>query len=327
VHRPVRLQREPITQKTFNVFITDDGLGGADDGASETFNVLLNNAYGAVVDGKGSVQVTITDNDSANAINNPVDDAAFFVRQHYIDFLNREPDPSGLAFWTNQITECEARPQAERQPCRELRRINVSAAFFLSIEFQETGFLVNRLHAASFGDFPASLSLREFVLGTRSLGRDVVVGAPGWEQTLESNKQAFLNFWVARPEFVTIYAGKNSDEYVNTLFANAGVTANQETTLRAQLIAGLESGTETRASALRKVAESSTVSSRLTNPSFVLVQYMGYLRRGPNEVPDSNFDGFDFWLSNLDQFNCDFQAAEMVKAFISSTEYRNRFGK
>ena len=315
------------TQKTFTVFITDDGLAGADDGASETFNVLLNNAYGAVVDGKGSVQVTITDNDSANAINNPVDDAAFFVRQHYIDFLNREPDAPGLAFWTNQITECEARPQAERQQCLEVRRINVSAAFFLSIEFQQTGFLVNRLHATSFGDFPESLSLREFVLGTRSLGLNVVVGAPGWEQTLESNKQAFLNFWVARPEFVTIYGGKTSDDYINTLFANAGVTASQEATLRAQIIAGLDNGTETRASALRKVAESPAVSSRLINPSFVLVQYMGYLRRGANEVPDSNFDGYNFWLNKLNQFGGNFQDAEMVKAFISSGEYRLRFGK
>jgi len=302
-------------------------LGGADDGASETFNVLLNNAYGAIVDGKGSVQVTITDNDVVSATNNPINDAAFFVRQHYIDFLNREPDPSGLAFWTNQIAECESRPVAERQTCREVRRINVSAAFFLSIEFQQTGFLVNRLHAASFGDFPASLSLREFVVGTRSLGRDVVVGAPGWEQTLESNKQAFLDFWVARPEFVTIYGGKTSADYVNTLFANAGVTANQEATLRTQLIAGLDSGTETRASALRKVAESPAVSSRLINPSFVLVQYMGYLRRGPNEIPDSNFDGYNFWLNKLNQFNGDFQAAEMVKAFINATEYRGRFGK
>jgi Tol biopolymer transport system component len=315
------------TQKTFTVFITDDGLGGADDGASEAFNVLLNNAYGAVVDGKGSVQVTITDNDVVSATNNPVDDAAFFVRQHYIDFLNREPDPSGLAFWTNQITECESRPQAERQPCRETRLINVSAAFFLSIEFQETGFLVNRLHAASFGAFPASLSLREFVLGTRSLGRDVVVGAPGWEQTLESNKQAFLNFWVARPEFVNIYGGKTSDDYVNTLFANAGVTTDQETTLRSQLIAGLDNGSETRASALRKVAESPAVSSRLLNPSFVLVQYMGYLRRGPNEIPDSNFDGYNFWLNKLNEFGGNFQNAEMVKAFINSGEYRGRFGK
>lgn len=315
------------TEKTFSIFITDDGLGGADDGASETFNILLNNAYGAAVDGTGSARVTITDNETVSATTNAVDNAQFFVRQHYVDFLNREPDQSGLQFWTNQIIECESRPLAERQGCREVRRVNVSAAFFLSIEFQETGFLVSRLHAASFGDFPASLSQRDFFLGTRFLGRDVVVGATGWEAKLEANKQAFLSFWITRPEFMATYAGKTNEDYVNTLFANAGVTVTQETTLRAQLITGLGNGTETRASALRKIAESATVSSRLFNPSFVLVQYMGYLRRQANETPDSNLDGYNFWLGKLNQFNGDYQAAEMVKAFITSGEYRGRFGK
>jgi uncharacterized delta-60 repeat protein len=315
------------TQKTFTIFITDDGLGGADDGPSETFNVLLNNAYGAAVDGTGSARVTITDNDTASASTNAIDNAQFFVRQHYVDFLNREPDQSGLQFWSSQLVDCESKPVAERQPCRDVRRINVSAAFFLSIEFQETGFLVSRLHAASFGDFPASLSQRDFFLGTRFLGRDVVVGATGWEAKLEANKQAFLSFWVTRPEFMAIYAGKTNEDYVNSLFATAGVTTSQETTLRAQLITGLANGTETRASALRKIAESATVSSRLLNPSFVLVQYMGYLRRHANETPDSNLDGYTFWLAKLNQFNGDFQAAEMVRAFILSSEYRGRFGK
>jgi hypothetical protein len=126
---------------------------------------------------------------------------------------------------------------------------------------------------------------------------------------------------------MAIYAGKSNDEHVNTLFVNAGVTTSQETTLRAQLIAGLGNGTETRASALRKIAESSTVSNLLLNPSFVLVQYMGYLRRQANEAPDSDFGGYNFWLGKLNQFNGDFQAAEMVKAFILSSEYRARFGR
>jgi hypothetical protein len=67
----------------------------------------------------------------------PIDDPRFFVRQHYLDFLNREPDAAGLAFWTNEITSCGSDAQ-----CVEVKRINVSAAFFLSIEFQQTGYLV-----------------------------------------------------------------------------------------------------------------------------------------------------------------------------------------
>ena len=62
------------------------------------------------------------------------------------------------------------------------------------------------------------------------------------------------------------------------------------------------------------------------NRAFVLMQYFGYLRRNPSDPPDTNFDGFNFWLAKLDQFNGNSIEAEMVKAFITSTEYRQRFG-
>src|SRR5207253_1440930 len=90
--------------------------------------------------------ITITDNDALNGTN-PIDLESFFVRQHYVDFLNREPDKSGFGFWINEITSC-----ATSAACIEVKRINVSAAFFLSIEFQQTGYLVERLYKASYGD-------------------------------------------------------------------------------------------------------------------------------------------------------------------------------
>jgi len=48
--------------------------------------------------------------------------------------------------------------------------------------------------------------------------------------------------------------------------------------------------------------------------------------RNPNDAPDGNFDGYNFWLTKLSQFNGNYINAEMVKAFLSSTEYRRRFG-
>ena len=78
--------------------------------------------------------------DTVTPILDPINDAQFFVHQHFLDFLNREPDTDGLAFWTNEITSCGADAQ-----CIDVKRINVSAAFFLSIEFQNTGYLVERM--------------------------------------------------------------------------------------------------------------------------------------------------------------------------------------
>jgi hypothetical protein len=88
----------------------------------------------------------------------------------------------------------------------------------------------------------------------------------------------------------------------------------------------MKNGTEVRASVLRKVAENAAFARQESNRAFVLIQYFGYLRRNPNDAPDTNFAGYNFWLSKLNQFNGDFIAAEMVKAFISASEYRQRFG-
>ena len=105
------------------------------------------------------------------------------------------------------------------------------------------------------------------------------------------------------------------------------------------MLNGLASGAETRATVLRKAAENPSVARAQFNAAFVYMQYAGYLRRHPSEAPDTDFTGFDFWLAKLDSFTLPgedardegtairrAQRAEMVKAFLSSLEYRRRFG-
>ncbi len=125
--------------------------------------------------------------------------SSFFVRQHYIDFLNREPDASGLAFWVGEIENCTPKPE-----CTEIKRINVSAAFFLSIEFQETGYLVYRFYKAAYGDIPNTpvpVTFNEFLPDTQQIGKGFVVGAPGADQVLENNKVAYAQDFVTRSRF------------------------------------------------------------------------------------------------------------------------------
>jgi hypothetical protein len=55
------------------------------------------------------------------------------------------------------------------------------------------------------------------------------------------------------------------------------------------------------------------------------MQYFGYLRRNPDDAPDLNFVGFDFWLTKLNSFGGNYNQADMVKSFITSTEFRSRF--
>ena len=189
-----------------------------------------------------------------------------------------------------------------------------------------------RFYAASFGRRP---TLREFLSDTQEVGRGVVFGQPGADQLLEANRVAFANNWVTRTGFQTQYNALSNTDYVNTLMTNGGAAAGDETTLRTQLINGLNANpaTETRATALRKVCDSKTVFNKQYNAAFVLLQYIGYLRRDPDT------GGFNFWLSKMngstqageDATNPDVALlrvtrAQMVEAFIDSDEYRQRFG-
>jgi hypothetical protein len=95
------------TAKTFRVFITDD----VHVETNETLNLALSNpTAGTALGSPASATVTINENDSAATASNPIDNTAFFVRQHYVDFLNREPDADGLAFWSSNIESSGASP-------------------------------------------------------------------------------------------------------------------------------------------------------------------------------------------------------------------------
>ena len=300
------------TTKSFTVFITDDNyLEG-----SESLTLVLTNPQGFELGDHSTASLTVDDNDLAPSDSNPVDGANFYVRQHYVDFLNREPDSPGLSFWTNELIACG--PDAS---CTDNRRQHVSAAFFLSIEFQQTGYMVYLMQRASYGNMPR---YREFLRDTQEIGRDFVVGVPGWEALLEAKKQAFIQEWMNRQSFKALYDGKSDADFVDALFTNAGVS---DLTTQNSLIAGLQGGSETRGSVLRKMTELQAFSEKEFNPAFVLMQYFGYLRRNPDDGPDNNLDGFNFWLNKLNEHNGDFVSAEMVRAFINSIEYRQRFGQ
>ena len=156
------------TSKTINIPIVDDSYAEG----LETFSIGLSDPTGdgAVLFPPSAATIRITDNEAVNGAN-PIDQANYFVRQHYVDFLNREPDPAGLAFWSNQITECQ---QPGATCSAEVRRINVSAAFFLSIEFQETGYFVYRTYKTSYGNVagtPVPVTLAEFLPDTQQIGQ------------------------------------------------------------------------------------------------------------------------------------------------------------
>jgi hypothetical protein len=314
--------------KTVSILISDDSYAEG----PETIAVSLSNPVGATLGSQSTATTVINDNDGSTGPN-PIDHPGFFVRQNYLDFLNREPDTNGLNFWTGTFTQCGSDPQ-----CIEVIRINVSAAFFLSIEFQNTGYLVERIYKASYGDAAGTstfngphplpvpmVRLDEFLVDTQEIARGVVVNQGDWQAQLENNKQAFTEAFVQRPRFTSAFpASMSAIQFVDQLNSNAGnpLSASE----RIQLFNELGGHTKTRAQVLRAVAEHPNLYASEFNRAFVLMQYFGYLRRNPNDPQDNDYTGYDFWLVKLNQFGGNYHGAEMVKAFISSIEYRQRFG-
>ena len=272
---------------------------------------------------------------------NPIDDARTFVFWQYKDFLRRDPDAPGWDHWTGEITMCSDpanRFAGETEPqCIERKRANTSAAFFLSPEFSNMGYFVLRVYRGSLGRMPhfgGDLTpSSEFTRDAATVGQGIVVNNSLSPSVINANKQAFVNEFVTRSEFQSIYGSLNNTQYVDKLFQTTGVTPSG--TDRQALIDGLNGGSETRASVLFKVVDgTNTITDgalqfqttygkafydNLFNAAFVQMEYFGYLQRDPDD------GGYNFWLGKLNQFG-NWVDAQMVLAFIKSPEYRSRFG-
>lgn len=238
-----------------------------------------------------------------SALPNPDDDPQFFVRQHYRDFLGRAADQAGMDYWVGQINQC-----GTDLNCIRSHRLGVSAAFFIEMEFQDTGSFVYRLYKSALGRSP---DFHEF-----TEDRNQTVGGAN----LEARKQSLSLALVQRPEFVQRYPlSKNAAQFVDTLLATSDVDLSAQ---QATLIGMFDGTNAGRAAIVRLVADSPAFSQGKYNEAFVLMQYFGYLKRDPDQ------GGYAFWLNvlNSSRPNAPSGYRAMVCAFLNSTEYQLRSG-
>jgi hypothetical protein len=331
------------TSRTFNVLITLDNYVEG----TETLNLTLSNPTGDAVLGVPSAAILSILDDASQPPTNPIDSAGNFVRSLYHDILSREPDPAGLAFWTDNIEKCN--DQAHRPAgqtvalCIDKQRESTAIAFFMSPEFQMAGGFVFHLYKGSLtgtpnydggspGRFPTFL---EFTRDMGQVSEGIVVNGQISGPVVEANRNRLAAEFVLRPEFVAKYGGLNNTLYVQELFNTTGIASTAAE--KQALVDGLTNGTETRANVLRKIVDGTVVNNEANVPFtttygqafynqeyrrvFVYMEYIGFLRRNPDAA------GFNFWLGKLNFFNGDPFQAEMVRSFILSPEYRSRFGQ
>ncbi|HXD29585.1 MAG TPA: SBBP repeat-containing protein [Pyrinomonadaceae bacterium] len=319
--------------KTFRALISEDAYLEA----SETFNIVLSNPIGGGVGSPGSATVTIVDDDTVDPpIVNPTDDANIFVRQHYHDFLSREGDTAGIAFWTNVITQC-----GSNQTCINNKRVDVSNAFYFENEFQQTGAYVYRVYRESFGNNqpfpnpnpdPANPGEEKKVPLYLPFMRDRARVRGGAQ--LAQLQLDFATLFVQRAEFLSKYpATLDGPGFVDAVLATISNDLGANLTSQRQALINLfnqgSSVTAGRANVIYRLADDNTgnpINNRALidaeyNRAFVYTAYSGYLRR------NADMPGFLFWLGQVNSAPLRDVAKQhaMVCAFITAAEYQNRF--
>jgi len=282
-------------QKIVYISIIDDAYAEGD----ETFSFQLSNADGATLGTPGKATITIHDNDQTNGVN-PVDDTDFFVRQLYLDFLNREPEPKGLADWHSILANCPPGSAA-------CDRIEVASAFFRSSEFQQRGYFIYRFYSV-VGKVPLN---NEFMPDLAKVSGFLT------DEQLEANKSAFVNEFMARPDFQNKYGVTLNDPtaFVSELLNTVGLPNHPSKQI---WIDALTNGGMTRAQVLRGLIESREMYQKYYSESFVVMSYFGYLRRTADSL-------YLQWVQTLEASGgTDYRL--MVNGFLNSLEYRRRFG-
>lgn len=303
------------TSKSFLIPIINDVWSEG----SETFGVTLSNATGAGLGTPATAVITINDNEPVipplTGVLNPYFATPFFIRQHYLDFLSREPEVGEP--WSGILNGC---PNVNNDPSCD--RLFVSQSIFGSQEFQLKGYYNYRFYKVAFNRLPL---YQEIVVDMRK-----VTGTT--QQDTFNRKAQFANDFVLRTEFANQYNALSNTQYVNTLMNRYSLSAittsdpsNPDTgglvTLTIQdLIDRLNGvgGTMTRAQVLRAIVDSQNVFTQEFIPGFVALQYYGYLRRFPDP------GGYNSWLTYMNAHPNDFRT--MVNGFMNSDEYRKRFG-
>jgi hypothetical protein len=230
------------------------------------------------------------------------DDNDAFIEQHYLDFLQRFPEPSGLAGWLSVLNNCHNQGRLGSTDPR-CDRVEVSSAFYRSPEFRSRGYLVYKAYASSLGRFP---HYGEFMPDLAKIS-----GFQTAEQE-EANKVALFNEFITRAEFKNKYDSfTDAAAFVNAVLTTAGVTTSNKDAL----ISALRAGQKSRAQVVREIAESPEVDGRFFNEAFVVMMYFGYLRRDPDAL-------YQTWVNKL---NTTGNYRDMVFGFVYSPEYRDRY--
>jgi hypothetical protein len=184
----------------------------------------------------------------------------------------------------------------------------------LVTEFDQWGFPLYLFYKVSYGRLPR---YAEFIADAQATGSGVTLLGLDWESHLQNNFQSFAAHWTGSAAFKKTFANKSAEEYVNQLFANAGVKPDEAQ--RSELVEELRQTGDARPVVLWKVISNEAVVRHERNTALLLLHYFGYLRRNPDDPPDNDWTGFNYWRTELEKSG---DPARVTRAFMLSGEYK-----
>ena len=181
-------------------------------------------------------------------------------------------------------------------------------------EYRPWSQAIYRLYLASYGTMPRYAELVPDVI---AIGRGIAVSTLDDQGgKLEDNLRQFASEWIERPRFKAIYDTTTDEAFVNRLAAHTGLALTEAE--RNELVQKVRDRMTTRADALLSVVKSKAFIEAQEKRSLVLLHYFGYLRRNPDDPPDANLDGFNFWLGEVEATG---EMDRLGRAFVASIEY------
>jgi hypothetical protein len=168
-----------------------------------------------------------------------------------------------------------------------------------------------RAYLVSSGVIPR---YQEYLKDLEIIGRGVVLGSDTQDQQFADNLRRLFVDWTSREAFTKAFGGLDNVKYVDRLIDNAGISIDRSE--REAMVTGLSSGAETRATVLLKIVQDPRFIEKEKYRSLVLLHYFGYLRRNPDDPPDRDLSGFNFWLRSGNP-------ALLSLAFKESPEYQD----
>ena len=159
--------------------------------------------------------------------------------------------------------------------------------------------LAQRLYRAELARSGTMPRYKEFTNDLETICRGVIVGSDEQQEQLEDNLRRLLIDWTTQPKFHKTFGELDDTQFVDRLLANIGISL--DALERQKLIKRLLDKEETRATLLLAIVDNPSFAEKEQSRSLVALHYFAYLHRNPDDPPDGNLRGFNFWVNDQER--------------------------